>query len=189
MDAKILSRRFFFFSYLMWNPGSPKRIHLLIQEMWEAWVQSLGWEDALEEGMAIHSPILAWRIPWTDEPGRIQSMGSQRAGHDWATEHNVEPKHQSDQHNQAGANDFQHLIWIFLVCPLSPAWYNIGCSPLMSWSLISFNWCTLTVEHCPVRNLHCPTKNYTNHFWHIRPVIAPSPYTTQNLFFAFQLDF
>ena len=46
--------------------------------MRETWVQSLGWEDPLEEGMATHSSILAWRIPWTEEPGRLQSMGSQR---------------------------------------------------------------------------------------------------------------
>jgi len=39
------------------------------------WVQSLGWEDPLEKGMATHSSILAWRIPWTEEPGRLQSMG------------------------------------------------------------------------------------------------------------------
>jgi len=44
-------------------------------------VGSLGEEDALEEGMAIHSSILAWRIPWTEEPGRLQSIGSQRVGH------------------------------------------------------------------------------------------------------------
>ena len=50
--------------------------------MWETWVQSLGWEDPLEEGMATHSSILAWRIPWTEEPGGLQSMGSQRVGHD-----------------------------------------------------------------------------------------------------------
>ena len=48
----------------------------------ETWVQALGWEDPLEEGMAIHSNILAWRIPWTEEPGRPQSMGLQRVGHD-----------------------------------------------------------------------------------------------------------
>ena len=41
-----------------------------------------GWEDPLKEGMATHSSILAWRIPWTQEPGGLQSMGSQRAGHD-----------------------------------------------------------------------------------------------------------
>ena len=41
-----------------------------------------GWEDALEKEMAIHSSILAWRIPWTEEPGRLQSTGSQRVGHD-----------------------------------------------------------------------------------------------------------
>ena len=50
--------------------------------MWETWVQSLGWEVPLEEGMATHSSILARRIPWTEEPGGLQSMGSQRVGHD-----------------------------------------------------------------------------------------------------------
>ena len=49
--------------------------------MWETWVQFLGWEDPLEEGMATHSSILAWRIPWTEEPGGPQSMGLQRVGH------------------------------------------------------------------------------------------------------------
>ena len=48
----------------------------------ETWVQFLGWEDLLEEGMATHSSILAWRISWTEEPGGLQSMGSQRVGHD-----------------------------------------------------------------------------------------------------------
>jgi len=48
----------------------------------ETRVQSLGWEDPLEEGTATHSSILAWRVSWTEEPGRLQSMGSQRAGHD-----------------------------------------------------------------------------------------------------------
>ena len=45
-------------------------------------VQSLGWEDPLKEGMVTHSSILAWRIPWTEEPGGLQSIGSQRVGHD-----------------------------------------------------------------------------------------------------------
>ena len=50
--------------------------------MQETRVQSLGWEDLLEKEMATHSSILAWKIPWTEEPGRQQSMGSQRVGHD-----------------------------------------------------------------------------------------------------------
>ena len=54
--------------------------HLLIVR--ETWVQSLGREDLLEKEMATHSNILAWKIPWTEEPGRLQSMGSQRVGHD-----------------------------------------------------------------------------------------------------------
>ena len=50
--------------------------------MQETRVQSLGWEDLLEKEMATHSSILAWKIPWTEEPGRLQSMGSLRVGHD-----------------------------------------------------------------------------------------------------------
>ena len=50
--------------------------------MWETWVQSLGQEDPLEKEMATHSSILAWKIPWTEDPGRLQSMESQRVGHD-----------------------------------------------------------------------------------------------------------
>ena len=50
----------------------------------ESQVQFLGWEDPLEEGMATHSSILAWRIPWTEEPSGLQSMGSQRVGHGWS---------------------------------------------------------------------------------------------------------
>ena len=50
------------------------------------WVRSLGQEDPLEKEMATYSSILAWEVPWTEEPGRLQSMGSQRVGHDLATE-------------------------------------------------------------------------------------------------------
>ena len=53
--------------------------------MRETWVWSLGWEDPLEKEMATHSSTLAWRIPWREEPGRLQSMVSQRVGHEWAT--------------------------------------------------------------------------------------------------------
>ena len=54
--------------------------------MWETRFQSLGWEDLLEKEMATQSSTLAWKIPWTEEPGRLQFMGSQRVRHDWATD-------------------------------------------------------------------------------------------------------
>ena len=50
--------------------------------MRETWIRSLGWEDPLEEVVATHSNILAWKLPWTEEPGRLQSMGWQRVRHD-----------------------------------------------------------------------------------------------------------
>ena len=58
-----------------------------VQETQETWVQFLDWEDPLEEEMAIHCSILAWKIPWTEEPGGLQSMRSQRVRHAWATKH------------------------------------------------------------------------------------------------------
>ena len=56
-----------------------------LSAMQETWVQSLGWEDPLEKEMATHSSIPAWRVPWTEEPGGLQSMGLQRVRHDLAT--------------------------------------------------------------------------------------------------------
>ena len=53
--------------------------------IWETWVQFLGWEDLLEKEMATHSSILAWKIPWTEELGRLQSIGSQRVGYDYSS--------------------------------------------------------------------------------------------------------
>ena len=53
-----------------------------VQETQEAQVRSLGWEDPLEKEMAAYSSIPAWKIPWTEEPGGVQSMGSRRVGHD-----------------------------------------------------------------------------------------------------------
>ena len=58
-----------------------------MQEMQETWIQFLGWEDPLEEEMTNHSSILAWKIPWAEDPSRPQFMGSQRVRHDLATEH------------------------------------------------------------------------------------------------------
>ena len=83
-----------FLKTLRWQkpPLCFPRFNLLVQQvksppaMQETWVQSLGPEDPLKKEMATHSSILAWRIPWTEEPGGLQSTGSQRVGHDWATE-------------------------------------------------------------------------------------------------------
>ena len=67
--------------------------------MQESWVRSLGWEDSLEKGMATHSSILAWRIPWTEEPAKLQSIVLQRNGHNCATN-----KHSHTQDTQRKSN-------------------------------------------------------------------------------------
>ena len=65
----------FFGGSVVWDPPA-------MQESQETWVQSLGWKDPMEKGMATHCSIPAWRIPWTEGPGRLQSIGLQRVGHD-----------------------------------------------------------------------------------------------------------
>ena len=73
---------------MVWIRMTTERASLVAQRlkrlpaMRETWVRSLGWEDPLEKEMATHSSILAWRIPWTEEPGGLQSTGSQRVRHD-----------------------------------------------------------------------------------------------------------
>ena len=68
----------------MWVPDKTGKN---LPTMQKTWVRSLGQEDPLEKGMATHSSILAWRIPWTEEPGRLHSMGTQRVRHDCVTTH------------------------------------------------------------------------------------------------------
>ena len=58
-----------------------------MQEVQEMWAWSLDWEDPVEKEMATHSSTLAWEIPWTEEPGGLQSLGLHTVGHDWTTEH------------------------------------------------------------------------------------------------------
>ena len=73
--------------------------------MRETWVRSLSWEDPLEKEMAIHSSTIARKIPWMEEPGRLQAMGSQRGGHDWATSLQVKADSQCCDRLRCTASD------------------------------------------------------------------------------------
>ena len=66
-----------------------------LSAMQETWVRALAQEDSLEKEMATHFTILAWRIPWTEEPGELQYLGLKRARHDWATKHTHTDDHTS----------------------------------------------------------------------------------------------
>jgi len=76
--------KYFLSSYLGFPGGISDRESTCQFRRHETWVQSLGRKDPLEEEVVTDSSILAWRIPWTEEPGRLQSTGSQRVGHDWS---------------------------------------------------------------------------------------------------------
>ena len=98
-----------------------------LSAMQDTQVRSLGREDPLEKETATHSSILAWRIPWREEPGRLQSMGSQRVGHDWATSLHF-TLHRSE------ISGWQNTAWMYSF----PNWEPVHCS--MSGS----NCCLLT---------------------------------------------
>ena len=84
--------------------------------MWETWVRSLSWEDPLKKEKATHSSILAWRIPWTKDSGGLQSTGSQRIGHDWATNTFTF----CSPSNQIWAWRNAATLWLFPVTALKP---------------------------------------------------------------------
>ena len=69
---------------IIWASLVAQRLKFL-PAVWETWVRSLGWEDPLEKEMATHSSTVAWRIPWMEKPGGLQSTGLQRVEHDWVT--------------------------------------------------------------------------------------------------------
>ena len=101
------------------------------------WVQSLGQEDALEEAMATHSSIHAWRIPWTEEPGRLQSMGSHRVGHHWS---NLACTH---THGHAHTHTHAHLFPLanLDIILASLTWPDISQTSLLHtdpWTLTCF---------------------------------------------------
>ena len=83
--------------------------------MQETQVWSQGWEDPLEKEMVTHSSILAWRIPWTEEPNRLQSMESQRVGHDWVTNilYCISQVSLVVKNSPANAEDLRDTSWIF----------------------------------------------------------------------------
>ena len=86
--------------------------------MWETRVWALGWEVPLQKGMATLSSILAWKVPWTEEPSRLRSMGSQRVKHDWATNSYTFPSWSiaMDAQAPAGRLPLAMVTW----CPIAP---------------------------------------------------------------------
>ena len=90
-NGLIIKCYFKYFQFLGFNSDMVNRASLVahwvkhLPTIQETRVRSLGREDPLEKEMATHSSTLAWKIPWSEKPGRLQSMGSQRVGHDWAT--------------------------------------------------------------------------------------------------------
>ena len=101
--------------FLFWATGASLVAQMVKNPsaMWETWVRSLRREDPLEEGMATHSSILAWRTPWTEEPGRLESM---RVGHSWVTksspaQHSGEQKIHSKGAVLLGSPCLKYLSW------------------------------------------------------------------------------
>ena len=102
--------------------------------MWETRVQSLGREDPLGKEMATPSSILAWKIPWTEDPGRLQSMGSQRLRHDWVSSlHFTSPD---------SVSVYMKLTSLLLNSPLKPKWFDFRIPKPPSLEFLSLFACS-----------------------------------------------
>ena len=103
--------------------------------MWETWVQSLSWEDLLEKEMVTHSSVLAWKTPWMETPGRLQSKRLQRVRHDWVTSLSL-----------MHSGHFFQLYYSYWIVSALCIWRTLDlcclcCSHLLSWYFFSSSFC------------------------------------------------
>ena len=129
--------------------------------MQETWVQSLGWENPLEKVMATLSSILAWRISWTEEPGRLQPMASQRVRHDWGTN--------------------THMMCV-LLSSLCCMWENCSIGMLVTNPRSYRKWVTeLGSEHRLVLIAHCETCSFRtrNQAWSLKSFCVAEFYSSE----------
>ena len=123
--------------------------------MQETWVQSLGRKDLLEKEMATHSSILAWKIPWMEEPGRLQSMVSQRVRHDWATS----------------------LSLHFVVQSLIRVWFFAT-----PWTAASQAFLSFTISWSLLRLMSLESMMPSNHLILCHPLLLPSVFPSIGVF-------
>ena len=119
-----------------------------LPEIKETQVKYQGWEDPLEKGLAAHSSILAWRIPWTKEPGEFQSVGLQRVGHDWVTNMGS-----ADLQNDLDSSLTLHMVAVWL---LQIIWQFCAWEPHLKMELIRlihFNVWQKPLQYCKVISL------------------------------------
>ena len=156
--------------------------------MWETQVQSLGWEDLLEKEMATHSSILAWKMPWTEEPGRLQSMGSQRVGHHWVTSLSFftfmlfKLQRNYSYYKDHIANKAENIYYLTPVINHDcikfshiklPLWYLLAIIQIIKYiqvTLVITKW-TLLCLHTPILKVklqqnHSPLRNRTSYHDH-----------------------
>ena len=153
--------------------------------MRETWVRSLGGEDPLEKETTTHSSILAWRIPWTEEPGGLQSMGLQRVGHDWAASLSLSLHPPTDI-------DYPHyfpvhgaLSYLFYLVPIKTEWDMWLTLPRMVWKHIfwwDFCWVSSNslVDGTDLLNTQVLEGSKCSH-WHVLPYILPVPQELHSL--------
>ena len=115
-----------------------------MQETQEVWVLSPGQVGPLEEEMTTHSSILAWKIPWTKEPGGLQSMGSQRVGQNWETEHSCSRRGKANTENQEKVFSKSWFASQFI---LGPSEVLNLCVYLHMWHKINYNSFILKCKH------------------------------------------
>ena len=160
-------------SGILWNAGAVswgggyKNLRSLVAQtvknppaIWETWVQSLVWEDSLAKGMATHSSILAWRIPWTEELGRLQSMRSQRLRYSWVTKHTHTHTH-THTPVKTHRNKSEFYICQFLKTNKPTQWFSFPHSkPWWKWTAVSTQKVRESIKIYRVPRLYKNTRLY-----------------------------
>ena len=127
-----------------------------MQETQEMQVWFLGWEDPLEKEMATHSSILDWKIPWSEEPGRLQSMGSQKVRHDWATkQYSTLPESRNDitfsEHTASEEPNQNRILSLHI---LSPVLKDSKSTFIFLRAYLDLNLDISPSGHCVLNNLY-----------------------------------
>ena len=137
---EVLRLTYYKSTILQFPPSFVSQMVKGLPAMWESRIWSLGWEDPLEKEMATHSSTLTLKIPWTEEPGRLQSTGSQRVGHDWVTSLSL-PSHLDITRWSIPKSD-----WLYFLQPKMEKLYTVSKNKTRSW-----RWLRSWTPYCQIQ--------------------------------------
>ena len=127
--------------------------------MQETPLRPLGWEDSLEKELSMHSSVLVWRIPWTEEPGRLLSTGSKRVGHDWVTNTHTQPRDGTEKFQKKASMKRLPIGYLFPVKTTTTTKWELKGFDTTCFQVITVSFCSYKIprDHPPTPPPYLPT--------------------------------